>query len=86
MWLVNLLKELRRRRVFHMTAWHILASWVLIQVASEALPSLSLDERTIRYFYARGISAIRPKAVMQQKCRRIAASDPKLQSLIWRRK
>ena len=51
MWLVSLVKELRRRRVFRMTAWYILASWVLIQVASEALPALNLDERTIRYVW-----------------------------------
>ena len=51
MWLVSLVKELRRRRVFRMTAWYILASWVLIQVASEALPALSLDERTIRFVW-----------------------------------
>ena len=51
MWLVSLLQELRRRRVFRMTAWYILASWVLIQVASEAFPALNLDERTIRYVW-----------------------------------
>ena len=37
--------------MFRMTAWYILASWVLIQVASEAFPALSLDERTIRYVW-----------------------------------
>jgi len=37
--------------VFRMTAWYILASWVLIQVASEAFPALNLDERTIRYVW-----------------------------------
>ena len=51
MWLVNFVKELRRRRVFRMTAWYILSGWVLIQVASEALPALNLDERTIRYVW-----------------------------------
>jgi TolB-like protein/Tfp pilus assembly protein PilF len=51
MWLVNLLKELRRRRVFRMTALYILAGWVLIQVTSEALPALNLDERIIRYVW-----------------------------------
>lgn len=51
MWLVSLIKELRRRRVFRMTGWYILASWVLIQVASEAIPALNLDERSIRYFW-----------------------------------
>jgi TolB-like protein/Tfp pilus assembly protein PilF len=47
----NLLQELRRRRVFRMTAWYVIASWVLIQVASEALPALNLDERFIRYIW-----------------------------------
>jgi TolB-like protein/Tfp pilus assembly protein PilF len=51
MWLVSFVKELRRRRVFRMTAWYILASWVLVQVASEVLPALDLDERTIRYVW-----------------------------------
>ncbi len=51
MWPVSFVKELRRRRVFRMTAWYILASWVLIQVASEALPALNLDERIIRYVW-----------------------------------
>jgi len=51
MWFVSFVRELRRRRVFRMTAWYILASWVLIQVASEALPALNLDERTIRYVW-----------------------------------
>ena len=37
--------------MFRMTAWYILASWVLIQVASEAFPALNLDERTIRYVW-----------------------------------
>ena len=51
MWFASLAKELRRRRVFRMTAWYILASWVLIQVASEALPALNLDERSIRHVW-----------------------------------
>jgi TolB-like protein/Tfp pilus assembly protein PilF len=51
MWFVSFVREVRRRRVFRMTAWYILASWVLIQVASEALPALNLDERTIRYVW-----------------------------------
>ncbi len=49
MWLASFLKELKRRRVLRMTAWYILASWVSIQVVSEALPALDLDERIIRY-------------------------------------
>ena len=51
MWFVNFVREFRRRRVFRMTAWYIVGSWVLIQVASEALPALDLDEGFIRYFW-----------------------------------
>jgi serine/threonine-protein kinase len=49
--IANLFNELRRRRVFRLTAWYVVASWVLIQVASEALPALNLDERFIKYFW-----------------------------------
>jgi TolB-like protein/Flp pilus assembly protein TadD len=49
--ITSLFKELRRRRVFRMTALYVVASWVLIQVASEALPALNLDERFIKYFW-----------------------------------
>jgi TolB-like protein/Flp pilus assembly protein TadD len=63
MWLFSLVKELRRRRVFRMTAWYILASWVLIQVASEALPALSLDERIIRYVWLAALGGF-PLAVI----------------------
>ncbi len=45
------MRELQRRRVFRMTAWYILAGWVAIQVASEALPALKLDDSTIRYVW-----------------------------------
>jgi len=51
MWITDLLKELRRRHVLRMTAWYVIAGWVLVQVASEALPALDLDERTIRYVW-----------------------------------
>lgn len=51
MWLARFVMELRRRRAFRMTAWYIIASWVLVQVASEALPALDLDERIIRYVW-----------------------------------
>jgi TolB-like protein/Tfp pilus assembly protein PilF len=63
MWLVSLVKELRRRRVFRMTAWYVLASWVLIQVASEALPALNLDERSIRYVWLAALGGF-PLAVI----------------------
>lgn len=49
--ITKLFKELRRRRVFRLTAWYVVASWVLIQVASAALPALNLDERFIKYFW-----------------------------------
>ena len=49
--ITNLFNELRRRRVFRMTGWYVVASWVLIQVVSEALPALNLDERFIKYFW-----------------------------------
>jgi TolB-like protein/tetratricopeptide (TPR) repeat protein len=51
MWLSSFVMELRRRRVLRMTAWYIIASWVLVQVASEALPALDLGERFIRYVW-----------------------------------
>jgi len=51
MWLADFVKEIRRRRVFRMVAWYIIAGWVLVQVASEALPALDLDERIIRYVW-----------------------------------
>lgn len=51
MWLRDFVMELRRRRVFRMMAWYIIAGWVLVQVASEALPALDLDERIIRYVW-----------------------------------
>ena len=56
MWLTNLINEISRRRVIRMTAWYIVASWVLIQVASEALPALGLDEQFIKYFWLAGRS------------------------------
>lgn len=51
MWVVDLVKELRRRRVLRMTAYYIMAGWVAIQIASEALPALNLDESAIRYVW-----------------------------------
>jgi len=51
MWFARFVAEIRRRRVFRMTAWYVVASWALIQVASEALPALNLDESFIKYFW-----------------------------------
>ena len=49
--LKNLLGELRRRRVFRMTAIYIVASWVAVQIASEAFPALNIPEDAIRYVW-----------------------------------
>ena len=51
MWFRGLIKELRCRRVFRMTALYIIAGWVTIQVASEALPALDLEESAISYVW-----------------------------------
>jgi TolB-like protein len=47
-----LLRELRRRRVFRMTAIYIVAAWVAVQIASEAFPALNIPEGAIRYVWA----------------------------------
>ncbi len=47
----NLLQELRRRRVFRMTAIYIVAAWVAVQVASEVFPAFNIPEGAIRYVW-----------------------------------
>jgi TolB-like protein len=47
----NLLRELRRRRVFRMTVIYIVAAWVAVQIASEAFPALNIPEGAIRYVW-----------------------------------
>lgn len=49
--LKDLLRELRRRRVFRMTAIYIVASWVVVQVASETFPAFNIPEAAIRYVW-----------------------------------
>jgi len=49
--LKNLLRELRRRRVFRMTVIYIVAAWVVVQVASEAFPAINIPEGAIRYVW-----------------------------------
>ncbi len=49
--LKNLLSELRRRRVFRMTAIYLVAAWVAVQVASEAFPAFNIPEGAIRYVW-----------------------------------
>ena len=43
-----LLRELRRRRVYRMTAIYIVAAWVAVQIASEAFPAFNIPEGAIR--------------------------------------
>ncbi|MGD9021828.1 MAG: tetratricopeptide repeat protein [Lysobacterales bacterium] len=47
----NLFHELRRRRVFRMTAVYIIASWVMLQVADLLFPALGIDEIALRYVW-----------------------------------
>ena len=49
--LKELLTELRRRRVFRMTAIYIVMAWVAVQVASEAFPALNIPDVAIRYVW-----------------------------------
>ena len=46
-----LLRELKRRRVYRMTAIYIVAAWVAVQIASEAFPALNIPEGAIRYVW-----------------------------------
>jgi TolB-like protein/Tfp pilus assembly protein PilF len=45
-------RELRRRRVFRMTAIYIVAAWVAVQIASEVFPAFNIPEGAIRYVWA----------------------------------
>lgn len=49
--LKDLLRELRRRRVFRMTVVYIVAAWVAVQIASEAFPALNIPEGAIRHVW-----------------------------------
>ena len=48
---MNLMRELRRRRVFGTMALYIVAAWVAIQVASLIFPALDIPDRAIRYVW-----------------------------------
>jgi len=48
---MGLVSELRRRRVFRMTAIYIVAAWVAVQVASEVFPAFNIPEGAIRYVW-----------------------------------
>jgi len=61
--LKNLLRELRRRRVFRMTVIYIVAAWVAVQVASEAFPAFNIPEGAIRYVWVAALIGF-PVAVL----------------------
>jgi hypothetical protein len=48
---MKLLSELRRRRVFGMTAIYVISSWVILQVADLLFPALGIDEIALRYVW-----------------------------------
>jgi TolB-like protein/Flp pilus assembly protein TadD len=48
---ISILAELRRRRVFRVAAYYVVAAWVTVQVASESFPAFDLPESTIRYVW-----------------------------------
>ncbi len=49
--LKKFLTELRRRRVFRMTAIYIVTAWVAVQVASEVFPAFNIPDTAIRYVW-----------------------------------
>ena len=61
--LKDLLRELRRRRVFRMTVIYIVAAWVAVQVASEAFPAFNIPEGAIRYVWVAALIGF-PVAVL----------------------
>ena len=46
-WIGQLIGELRRRRVFRMTAMYIIGSWAVLQVADLLFPALDIDELSL---------------------------------------
>ena len=50
--LPQLIKELRRRRVFRVAGIYIVAAWVAVQVFSEAFPALDIPAEAIRFVWA----------------------------------
>jgi TolB-like protein len=47
----RLLHELRRRRVFRMTAVYIISAWIILQVADLLFPALGIEEIALRYVW-----------------------------------
>jgi len=50
--LPQLIKELRRRRVFRVAGIYIVAAWIAVQVFSEAFPALDIPAEAIRFVWA----------------------------------
>jgi len=50
-WFGRLISELRHRRVFRMTAFYIIGSWVALQVADLLFPALDIGEGALRYVW-----------------------------------
>ncbi|MDH3578570.1 MAG: hypothetical protein OEO71_12230 [Gammaproteobacteria bacterium] len=48
---MQLIKELRRRRVFRTAALYIVAAWIILQVASLAFPALDIPDSAIRFVW-----------------------------------
>ena len=47
----GLIGELRRRRVFRMTAMYIIGSWAVLQVADLLFPAIGIDESALRWVW-----------------------------------
>lgn len=52
---MNLLQELRRRRVFRTAALYIVAAWIVLQVADLGFPALNIPEQAIRFVWLAAI-------------------------------
>jgi TolB-like protein/Flp pilus assembly protein TadD len=52
---MNMMHELRRRRVFGTLALYIVAAWIVIQAASMGFPGLDIPDRAIRYVWIAAI-------------------------------
>ncbi len=50
--LPQLLRELRRRRIFRVAGIYIVAAWVAVQVFSELFPALNIPAEAIRFVWA----------------------------------
>ena len=53
--LPQLLRELRRRRIFRVAGIYIVAAWVAVQVFSELFPALDIPAEAIRFVWAGAI-------------------------------